>query len=202
MCEATRWMLGASIHRAERSAFWRDARPTSRFSGAGLLAAKRRRGRCRAECGQALAAVHTSGEAGIAGWGFLFLVSGSFNVDKAFHNRAVFRLWKGVLACSCSRVSDWLVGLVWRAVDLEEPRCCGPFARLLESRAKGLRARAYWPRRTSAQSGRRGYPSFSLWRLGVLGFWSKKARLPTIRSPQRARRFFPQRRSRRYGINP
>ena len=31
---------------------------------------------------------------------------------------------------------------------------------------------------------------------------SKKARLPTIRSPQRARRFFPQRRSRRYGINP
>ena len=142
MCEATRWMLGASIHRAERSAFWRDARPTSRFSGAGLLAAKRRRGRCRAECGQALAAVHTSGEAGIAGWGFLFLVSGSFNVDKAFHNRAVFRLWKGVLACSCSRVSDWLVGLVWRAVDLEEPRCCGPFARLLESRAKGLRALA------------------------------------------------------------
>ena len=88
MCEATRWMLGASIHRAERSAFWRDARPTSRFSGAGLLAAKRRRGRCCAECGQALAAVHTSGEAGIAGWGFLFLVSGSFNVDKAFHNSA------------------------------------------------------------------------------------------------------------------
>jgi len=153
VCEATRWMLGASIHRAERSAFWRDARPTSRFSGAGLLAAKRRRGRCRAECGQALAAVHTSGEAGIAGWGFLFLVSGSFNVDKAFHNRAVFRLWKGVLACSCSRVSDWLVGLVWRAVDLEEPRCCGPFARLLESRAKGLRALAYWPRRPLRAAG-------------------------------------------------
>ena len=65
MCEATRWMLGASIHRAERSAFWRDARPTSRFSGAGLLAAKRRRGRCRAECGQALAAVHTPGGAGV-----------------------------------------------------------------------------------------------------------------------------------------
>ena len=125
----------------------------SRFSGAGLLAAKRRRGRCRAECGQALAAVHTSGEAGIAGWGFLFLVSGSFNVDKAFHNRAVFRLWKGVLACSCSRVSDWLVGLVWRAVDLEEPRCCGPFARLLESRAKGLRALAYWPRRPLRAAG-------------------------------------------------
>jgi len=65
VCEATRWMLGASIHRAERSAFWRDARPTSRFSGAGLLAAKRRRGRCRAECGQALAAVHTPGGAGV-----------------------------------------------------------------------------------------------------------------------------------------
>ena len=85
--------------------------------------------------------------------GFLFLVSGSFNVDKAFHNRAVFRLWKGVLACSCSRVSDWLVGLVWRAVDLEEPRCCGPFARLLESRAKGLRALAYWPRRPLRAAG-------------------------------------------------
>ena len=84
---------------------------------------------------------------------FLFLVSGSFNVDKAFHNRAVFRLWKGVLACSCSRVSDWLVGLVWRAVDLEEPRCCGPFARLLESRAKGLRALAYWPRRPLRAAG-------------------------------------------------
>ena len=93
------------------------------------------------------------GAAGIAGWGFLFLVSGSFNVDKAFHNRAVFRLWKGVLACSCSRVSDWLVGLVWRAVDLEEPRCCGPFARLLESRAKGLRALAYWPRRPLRAAG-------------------------------------------------
>ena len=160
-------MLGASIHRAERSAFWRDARPTSRFSGAGLLAAKRRRGRCRAECGQALAAVHTSGEAGIAGWGFLFLVSGSFNVDKAFHNRAVFRLWKGVLACSCSRVSDWLVGLVWRAVDLEEPRCCGPFARLLESRAKGLRALAYWPRRPLRAAG----ADTLLSRFGFRGSW-------------------------------
>ena len=112
MCEATRWMLGASIHRAERSAFWRDARPTSRFSGAGLLAAKRRRGRCRAECGQALAAVHTPGGAGVGRLRFPPPGSGVDQLRQGFPQSGAgcpapvrsARLWKGALPCSIRRL--------------------------------------------------------------------------------------------------
>ena len=92
-----------------------------------------------------------------------------------------------------------LVGwLSLEAVDLEEPAAAALLPALREpgKRASGPSILAA----PSAQSGRRGYPSFSLWRLGVLGFWSKKARLPTIVAAKSAA--IPQRRSRRYGINP